>query len=473
MRAENSQPPTTCRLSIAVEPSLFLLKLSGIILYLAALSPNCGLWTFLFYILSGNHIDCFLGRIIYVPMDLTLKNKSWAGNIYHQFESFCQDVDDFMSKDTVRFVGNQVQSVKRLYSNAVQVHDILPLSVHENQLSKDQGSIGNFRKSGASMATELDSGLDENITRVSVPLAGDFISDCEIMSGASNAGRKNSMRNMMHEKGLITVETGRRASNHVEENKGFSDDNISSSDLLFESKLALVENPNYNENGSFSDSSASALKDGTLCDISSRDGSFDMLSSVQSSECLCVDIVCDEEEGKEIGRRSLSCSTSPKSNGSAYNVSSPDVDLLIFGSNENALVMDGSEFVGGLSENEMFRQSETGNTSDGFVITEAMDLSLDVMHDEARLILNGNPLHTAYHGKRDFRYYKKLIQDTLTSQKRLSKEYEHLVILYGDIDLELSQHFEPNPVPTSTKTPIHAARTQSSHEMSETEWELV
>ncbi|KAL6535946.1 hypothetical protein OROHE_012790 [Orobanche hederae] len=448
------------------------------------LSPNCGLWTFLFYILSGNHIDCFLGNIIYVPMDLTLKNKSWAGNIYHQFESFCQDVDDFMSKDTVRFVGNQVQSVKRLYSNAVQVHDILPLSVHEKQLSEDQGSVGNLRNSGASMATDVDSGLNENITRVSVPLDGDSISDCEIMSGASNDGRKNSVRNMMHGKALITVETGRRASNHREENNGFSDDkecllNISSSDLLSESKLALVEDPNYDENGSLSDSAASALKDGTLCDISSRDGSFDVLSSVQSSERVCVDIVCDEEEEKEIGKRSLSCSTSLKSNGSAYNVSSPAADLLIFGSNENALAMDGSEFIGGLSENDMFRQSETGNTSDGFVIsdddlnTEAVDLFLDVKHDEARMILNSNPLHTAYHGKRDFRYYKKLIQDTLTSQKRLSKEYEHLAILYGDIDLELSQHFEPNPVPSPTETSIHAARTQSLHEISETEWELV
>ncbi|KAL6570644.1 hypothetical protein OROGR_000194 [Orobanche gracilis] len=447
-------------------------------------SPNGGLWIFPFYILNGNHIDCFLGNIIYVPMDFTLKNKSWAGNIYHHFESFCQDVDDFMSKDTVRFVGRQVQSVKRLYSNVVQVQDILPLSVHENQLSEDQGSVGNFRNSSASLATEVDSGLDENMTRVSVPLSGDSISDCEIMSGASNDGRKNAMRNMMHEKGLITIETGRRASNHTEENKGFSDDkecllNISSSDLLFENKLPLVEDPNYDENGSLSDSEASALKDGTLCDISSRDGSFDVLSSVQSSEHVCVDIVCDEEEEKEIGKRSLSCSTSPKSNGSAYNVSSPAVDLLIFGSNENALAMDESEFIGGLSENEMFRQSETGSTLDGFVIgdndlnTEAMDLSLDVKHDEARMILNGIPLHIAYHGKRKFRYYKKLIQDTLTSQKRLSKEYEHLAILYGNIDLELSQHFEPNPVPSSTKTSIDAARTQSSHEMSETGWELV
>ncbi|XP_051152226.1 uncharacterized protein LOC127266130 [Andrographis paniculata] len=60
-------------------------------------------------------------------MDFTLKGKSWAGNIYHRFESICHDVDDLISKpighDTVKFVENQVQ---RFYSNAAQ--DITPPS---------------------------------------------------------------------------------------------------------------------------------------------------------------------------------------------------------------------------------------------------------------------------------------------------------------------------------------------------------
>nr|GMC70241.1 uncharacterized protein LOC109187658 [Ipomoea batatas] len=52
------------------------------------------------------------------------RNKTWVGNMYRKFECICQDVDGFISKGTVNYVGNQVQSVgdnmKRFYSGVVQ-----------------------------------------------------------------------------------------------------------------------------------------------------------------------------------------------------------------------------------------------------------------------------------------------------------------------------------------------------------------
>ncbi|KAL3635358.1 hypothetical protein CASFOL_019905 [Castilleja foliolosa] len=271
-------------------------------------------------------------------MDLTLKSKSWAGNIYHQFESICHDVDGFMGKDTARSVENNVQSVgtsvKRLYSDVVR--DIIPLSqniakpepqsmdgeqattVDEKQVSENQGYIGNFRSSDASLA---------------------------------------------------------------------SDSSYSS---------AFVENE-------------------TLFDVSSKaeEEEKEMCQGFLSSDVLDSDFV----EKDEIGE----------------------------------LVAD----IGDLN-----------------MVT--VDLSPDVKQVETNVILNGNFVHAATHGKRNFRYYKKLIQDTLTSQKRLSKEYEHLAIFYGDIEFETSQHFDSKSAPSSSSnSSVHAVRTESLHETSENEWELV
>ncbi|KAL3508743.1 hypothetical protein ACH5RR_028144 [Cinchona calisaya] len=61
-------------------------------------------------------------------MDLKIKGRTWVGNIYHKFETICQEVDDFVTKDTLKYVENQVQTVgenvKKIYSNVV--HDFLP-----------------------------------------------------------------------------------------------------------------------------------------------------------------------------------------------------------------------------------------------------------------------------------------------------------------------------------------------------------
>lgn len=73
-------------------------------------------------------------------MDLKLKSIAWLGrNISQKFETMCQQVDNIVSEDTVKYVENQMQtvggSVKRFCSDVVQ--DLLPSSVdpgrHEAQ----------------------------------------------------------------------------------------------------------------------------------------------------------------------------------------------------------------------------------------------------------------------------------------------------------------------------------------------------
>ncbi|KAG8386399.1 hypothetical protein BUALT_Bualt03G0144800 [Buddleja alternifolia] len=154
----------------------------------------------------------------------------------------------------------------------------------------------------------------------------------------------------------------------------------------------------------------------------------------------------------------------------------------------NASLMGGSVSIVGSSESSQEQQGkdarmdfaispDTGKTHElgysiGDLNMETVDLSTKVNRDGRSVIFNGNLGHAASHRRRNFRYYKKLIQEAFASRKRLSKEYEHLAILYGDIDTESRQHFEPNSLPSSP-TSIHAARTRSFQETCETEWELL
>ncbi|XP_057475004.1 uncharacterized protein LOC130763074 isoform X4 [Actinidia eriantha] len=63
-------------------------------------------------------------------MDLKFKGAAWVGNIYQRFEAICQEVDDFVCRDTVKYVESQVQtvglSVKKICT------DIVPSSLVES-----------------------------------------------------------------------------------------------------------------------------------------------------------------------------------------------------------------------------------------------------------------------------------------------------------------------------------------------------
>ncbi|GAB4849406.1 hypothetical protein Ancab_004203 [Ancistrocladus abbreviatus] len=66
-----------------------------------------------------------------LKMDSKVTGRSWVGNLYQKFEAICHEVDDVVSKDTVKYVENHVQTVgenvKKFYSNFMQ--DLLPAAV--------------------------------------------------------------------------------------------------------------------------------------------------------------------------------------------------------------------------------------------------------------------------------------------------------------------------------------------------------
>ncbi|KAK4439131.1 hypothetical protein Salat_0248000 [Sesamum alatum] len=626
LRPQPSEAPRSAthphrRLSPAGEPSFSFYFHYQAFLVSHRFNPNWGLLTILSCLYGGIILIAFSGTS-YVAMDLKLKGKFWAGNIYHQFESICQDVDDFMSKETMKFVENQVQSVgvsvKRFYSNVVQ--DILPLAedivepkalledggqvdtqdhvnsvagmrtaptcINEEQLSENHGSIDTLRNSDALLPFEIDhmtqfpkppdadsseeaktllhlredgdgiiqdyadNGVEENIPRGSAPVA-----ENEIFAGTSDEDNKNSTRTMVssptlsaHEAGHLTIEKERISCNSFSEYVEYLS-NTSSGGMLLENKLPVVEDTTSDENTSLSAASAvkvnednSVLMDSqppSACDVvhrsfvkngilggsfSAKGESFDVSNFDQSPELVFSYFSCDDEEEEEETDVSSSKSCiSPKSSNilestsasfinkdesidhseAERNISTPSsrtavyetkaVDTLpaisILKSNDdNTFPSDGSDFVDGSFKSmhgEHYNDGqfalspfETENEHEfGLVINdldmETVDLSSDVKHDERTVPLTGNYARVASHNRRNFRYYKKLIQDAFTSRKRLSKEYEHLSILYGDIDMESSQHFEPRSLPSFPHTYADAVRTASSQEAYETEWELL
>ncbi|KAF3942546.1 hypothetical protein CMV_030807 [Castanea mollissima] len=85
-------------------------------------------------------------------MDLNHKGITWVGKFFQKLEAVCQEVDDIVSKDTVKYVENQLQNiggnVKKFYSDVVQ--DAIVDSVKREAQAvalKSNAAIGTYLKS--------------------------------------------------------------------------------------------------------------------------------------------------------------------------------------------------------------------------------------------------------------------------------------------------------------------------------------
>ncbi|KAK7405314.1 hypothetical protein VNO78_06532 [Psophocarpus tetragonolobus] len=95
-------------------------------------------------------------------MDLTIKRINWVGNIYQKFEAVCQEVDDIVGQDAVKYLENQVQnvgdSVKKLYSGVV--HELLPFHTLPSSKCEDHSVVDLTNNIGHSV--ESVAGCEDN-----------------------------------------------------------------------------------------------------------------------------------------------------------------------------------------------------------------------------------------------------------------------------------------------------------------------
>ncbi|KAL9145803.1 hypothetical protein ABFS82_13G067900 [Erythranthe guttata] len=236
------------------------------------------------------------------------------------------------------------------------------------------------------------------------------------------------------------------------------------------------------------------LADGTLCRKFSMKDTFDSSSSIQLPEI----VNCDDDD-EEMGFTKSTYSTSTKCSytlaierpenisrfpaepddfayerkiedmlpsfllselygGSSFPTDRPDSPLGSFETrHEQSYEHDQSETAVIPSETGTSSEFGVGIDDDNM---ETVNLSPKVKHNATSVGSNVDLAHSAPRRRKDFKYFKNVIQGAFTSQKRLTKEYEHLAVLHGEIDLESSQNFEASSIT------IHSVK-------SESDWELL
>ncbi|XP_038685088.1 uncharacterized protein LOC119985009 isoform X2 [Tripterygium wilfordii] len=129
-------------------------------------------------------------------MDLKFKGNFWVGNIYQKLETVCQEVDNIVRQDSVKYVGNQVQTVgkslKKFCSDVVE--DFLPPSV--DKVKNDAQAVvlnGGNSSIGNNIMSMI--GIEENPTGSETNLATD---QDVLADDKSNASKKGNAENENH-----------------------------------------------------------------------------------------------------------------------------------------------------------------------------------------------------------------------------------------------------------------------------------
>ncbi|XP_059282991.1 uncharacterized protein LOC132036631 isoform X1 [Lycium ferocissimum] len=242
-----------------------------------------------------------------------IRNKSWVGSIYHKFEAVCLEVDEFVTKDTVKYVGDQVQTVganmKKLYSGVVQDF-LIPMDDNvkgeaqavngkpKHSVDTYTSSVTNTTPNPSKEQSYLDQGADNSIeshnASTSTELDGVVASEEAEIDFCKNS-HKVFKENITRENALVDDESSTsedRISSESCSDKdskdtmcySFSDDDkcffdVSSSQIILQDHIVKEEQPMAEGSSSFLDNlSRSQLR------ASKNDQTFD--SSPDDINCI-------------------------------------------------------------------------------------------------------------------------------------------------------------------------------------------
>ncbi|KAL8131551.1 uncharacterized protein LOC141711651 [Apium graveolens] len=292
---------------------------------------------------------------------------------------------------------------------------------------------------------------DKKVTKALFPLTreGYIGPDFEGLVAKEISSFKDSNSIRIHDETSLVVVTKDDYHNHEIIDEAFSDfeglvakENSSSKDshsigINDETSLVVVTEDDYH-NHEITDTAVSPAEDDSVrvcssvkertCDTFFDDCDCKILDIPQSS-----DVESSLSCGCQVVEPTLFCSTSSFSNNSYYQ---SEFDTIPY-ETEN-FAYDHTDPDSSVSETPGQADELKNDIPDPKM--ESIDLFEKTELNGSGVIVDTKFLHVTSCRPRRHRSYKQMIKDAYTKTKRISKEYELLGILYGDIDKESVQH---------------------------------
>ncbi|KAM7503947.1 hypothetical protein LguiB_002851 [Lonicera macranthoides] len=457
-------------------------------------------------------------------MDLKFKGKTWAGNIFHKFEAMYEEVDDFVSQETVKYVENQVQtvgkSVQKFCSGVVQ--DLLPPFLdpvkHEAQAmpQKQNDAIGTQTRSMIGFeekSVDIDTKQSpmewdpfdflDPVEQVISPPTQDPVNETNSEVSSEQDGEASLYNND------TDVELIAKEEQHLSEDLSTPEykilsDASSFSESVEENYCDGILDKISSTRLLDGDGIRSSQKEGELCTTlgSSKFGSPVSTESYNVSEnsnanlpLKAEKISYDPNDGKgyfpDLSNAlpssesfpTVPCDTMVRDIGLAFSSSSFSLESNYTSTNDEVAAALGSSGIKhehcckGAQLEAFISPLNIGPLDDSRVYIadpcmKGIDFSDKVKLDDSCVIVDSESLCAASYRARKLTSYKKIIQDAFASRKRLTKEYKQLAIWYGDIDMESTKCPKENTAPSYAVMPSESQKppTQDSYD---SEWELL
>ncbi|XP_062168809.1 uncharacterized protein LOC133874910 isoform X3 [Alnus glutinosa] len=438
-------------------------------------------------------------------MDLKHKGITWVGNLFQKLEAVCQEVDGFVSKDTVKYVENQLQNmgggVKKFYSDVLQ--DVLPPLVDPVKQEAQAVAL----KSNAAISTYLKSMISYEETHVETvikqshmePNAVDHVKnqlpDASSRLHPINHITPTSVESLEDAETDLSLQKVDDVLTNEDPNVGIEENAIEDSapevlELIspgdkesFEASLSgflvVSGEKTIAETGPIL-SSSSLLAESCSLSGKSVDNSLNAVScnnprdhicdsSSKLSSSLPTPIVSCESKALELGFASSSSILSLKSLEENTSRIKEIPSLMESSGNRHIHFSESAQVInhGAFGGHSCDLDNDITDPS-----METIELSDKVKLDESCIIIEPSELYAVARRTRKLRSYRKKIQDAFTSKKRLAAEYEQLAIWYGDADMGSDKHKWQPSLPSTTATPLDVKNSQIQLPC-DSEWELL
>ncbi|KAI3497153.1 hypothetical protein L1887_39558 [Cichorium endivia] len=370
-------------------------------------------------------------------MDKKPISQTLFGNMYQRFEAVFQEVDEFVNKDTVKYVETHMQSVgesvKKFYNGVLQDIFLPPL------VETYKNSVTAIKENKNSNKSEVGLSIPKENCHKMSPTSE--ISESPVQEEEDTSPNPN----FQHEGDELTNKTS------FEEEGILRNTSSESNDTVFEDAdwgIEKIIDLKLEIEVKIDEKSEKVFMETLISDEFESDLNNSRIQESSKTE--------NENKEEKLGHNLLRAKSNDSSSTGGY-ISASSLDLSSCESFEDDYNNDYTRF--DYSDFALYDES-----------TDELDLSMvdfeDVDMDtidltESCVMVEGENVFSFPYESGTSKSYKKIIGDAFMSRKRLTNEYKQLAIWCGDIDKKISQQKMEN----ATKSQV-----QDFHD---SEWELL